>query len=134
MDEAVGSEIGARRRQVEVITFCSLTVLGAVVMCGAWLWLGLASTEQVTESAKAPPGDTSTEGLFVIFGVVPLVIVHLLGLAILQWTAPRARGDRGTRWIMAAAAVLVASAVGLAVAMQVNGGVLLAPDVGGYAP
>jgi len=134
MDDAVGSELGARRRQAEAIAFWSLTVLGAAVMCGAWLWLGLASTEQVTESAKAPPGDTSTEGLFVIFGVVPLVLAHLLGLAVLRWTAPRARGVRGTRWVMAAAAVLVTSAIGLAVAMQVNGGVLFTPDDGGYAP
>ena len=117
-----------------MIAFWSLTVLGAVVMCGAWLWLGLAGTEQVTESAKAPPGDTSTEGIFVLFGAVPLVLAHLLGLAVLRWTAPRARGGRGRRWVVASAAVLATSAIGLAVAMLVDGGVFVAPDVGGYAP
>ena len=33
MDDAVGSELGARRRQAEAIAFWSLTVLGAAVMC-----------------------------------------------------------------------------------------------------
>lgn len=131
MDDAAGSQIGGRRRQAEVIAFWSLTVLGTAIMCGAWIWLGLASIEQVTESAKAPPGDTSTDGIFVIFGVVPLVLAHLLGLVILRWSAPHERGKRGTRWAMAAVAVLVTSAIGLAVAIQVNGGALLTPDDGG---
>lgn len=134
MDDAVGSQIGGRRRQAEVIAFWSLTVLGAAIMCGAWMWPGLASIEQVTESAKAPPGDTSTDGIFAIFGVVPLVITHLLGLVILRRAAPHERGKRGTRWAMAAIAVLVTSAIGLAVAIQVNGGALLTPYDGGYAP
>ena len=133
MDEAAGSRISDRRHRAEAAAFWSLTVLGAAVMCTAWTWLGLASTEQVTESAKAPPGDTSTEGLFVMIGVVPLVLAHLLGLVILRAVAPRGRDAPGARWAVAAAAVLATSAIGLAVALSVSGGLLLTPG-GGYTP
>ncbi|PYY39003.1 hypothetical protein [Curtobacterium sp. MCPF17_046] len=134
MDDAVGKRLSGRQRKAKVVAFWSLTVLGAPIMCGAWIWLTLASTEQVSESAKAPPGDTSTDGFFVMFGVVPLVLAHLLGLVILRSIAPRERDARGTSWTMAAVAVLVTSGVGLAVALQVNGGVLLTPADGGYTP
>jgi hypothetical protein len=134
MDDAVGTRLSGRQRKASVVAFSSLTVLGAPFMCGAWAWLALASTEQVTESAKAPPGDTSTDGLFVMFGVVPLVLAHLLGLVILRSIAPRERDERRGSWAMAAVAVLVTSGIGLAVALQLNGGVLLTPSDGGYTP
>lgn len=102
MDDAVGTRLSGRQRKARVVAFWSLTLLGAPIMCGAWIWLTVASTEQVTESAKAPPGDTSTDGLFVMFGVVPLVLVHLLGLVILRSIAPRERDERGASWAIAA--------------------------------
>ncbi|PZE62916.1 hypothetical protein DEJ33_00220 [Curtobacterium sp. MCPF17_047] len=134
MDDAVGTRLSGRQRKARVVAFWPLTVLGAPIMCAAWIWLTLASTEQVTESAKAPPGDTSTDGLFVTFGVVPLVLAHLLGLVILRSIAPRERDERGASWAIAAVAVLVTSGIGLALALQFNGGVLLTPNDGGYTP
>lgn len=99
----------------------------------SWLWLTLAWTEQVTESAKEPAGETSTSGLFVMFGVLPLLGVHLAGIVILRSLASRAQ-PRVLRWALAVALVLAASAIGVTVALAVNGGSLLSPASGGYAP
>lgn len=134
MNDAVGKRLGGRQGRARVVTFWSLAVLGLPIMCGAWIWLTLASTEQVTESAAAPAGDASTDGLFVIFGVVPLVLVHAFGLVTLRLIAPREQRARGTSWAMAVAVILVTSGIGLASALLINGGVLLTPSDGSYMP
>lgn len=134
MDDAAGKRLGGWQGRARVATFWALAVLGLPIMCGAWMWLTLASTEQATESAKAPPGDASTDGLFVMSGVVPLALVHVLGLVTLRLIAPREQRARGASWAMAVAVVVVTSGIGLAVALLVNGGVLLTPSDGSYLP
>jgi hypothetical protein len=134
MDELTTAQAGVSRRRDKAVARWILAVLGVPIMSAAWIWLTLASTEQAEESAKAPSGDTSTADLFLMFGVGPLLIVHIAGVITLRVVAPNGPVRQGSGWATAVLLVSLASGIGLVVALVVNGGVLITPADGGYQP
>lgn len=87
---------------------------GILVMSLAWSWLGLAVSEEYTEQGKALAAGTTMEGFAALVGGVPLVVAHVVGLAVLLllgWRECRARGI-----VVGTAAVIGASLVGLGLA------------------
>ena len=105
--------------------FAILAAVGVPVMIGAWMLLPLASLEEVTEQGKAVAAGTTMAGTTLIFGVLPLVLAHLIGLGLLCTIGGRGRFDRWRGVLLGAAMVLVASAIGLVVVWAISGGELI---------
>lgn len=116
------------------ITFWVLAILGLPIMTSAWLWLNLASLEEATEQPKALQAGTSMAGTTLIMGGVPLLFVHVLGVAILATIARPGQGGARRAWLVALVAVVVASMVGLATTLSLTGGQVIVPVGGDYAP
>ncbi|WP_241489395.1 hypothetical protein [Leucobacter celer] len=80
----------------------------------AWCWFGLAVYEEYSEQGKALAAGTTMDGFAAVFGGVPLVLAHVIGLVlllILGWSGWRASGI-----VLGAVAVSVASLIGLGIA------------------
>lgn len=105
--------------------FWVLAVVGIPVMIGAWLMLPLASLEEVTEQGKAEAAGTTMAGTTFVFGVLPLVTAHVIGLAGLCTVGGLGRTSRRAGVAWGAAAVLIASAIGLGVVALLSGGELI---------
>ena len=87
---------------------------GILAMAIAWGWFGFAVYEEYSEQGKALAAGTSMDGFAAVFGGVPLVLAHVIGLIlllILGWY-----GWRVTGIVFGVAAVSVASIIGLGIA------------------
>lgn len=97
----------------------SLGVPAAVV---AWNWYALAQFEAQSEQSKALSAQTTMAGFAEVWGGVPLVLAHIVGLVtllILGWKRYRGRGIA-----LAVGAVCTASVVGIAIAQLLWAGEL----------
>ena len=94
-------------------------------MIGAWMLLPLASLEEVTEQGKAVATGSTMAGTTLLFGVLPLVLAHLIGLGLLCSIGGAGRLERKRGALRGAAMVLVASGIGLAAAWVLSGGELI---------
>jgi hypothetical protein len=86
-------------------------VLGIFASAVVWFWYGFAQMEAQTEQGKALAAGTTMAGFAEVTGGVPLVLAHLLGLALpltLGWKGYRTRGIP-----LAILAVAVASVIGI---------------------
>src|SRR5699024_8279265 len=103
---------GQRPRWVNpgfAIAFWLFAVVGVFVMIAAWFWFGLAYFEEQTEQCKAPNAGATMDELGALFGALPLVIVHLISLAILCPIAMKGRRSLRSGAVLAVIAVAVAS-------------------------
>lgn len=100
-------------------------VLGAVILTAAWAWASLNSTELAQEGAKAPVGDSSVDGFAVLIGILPLLLAHVGGVAVLRAVAPNKPEGRLGHWGLIVTVVLLDSVLGAVAASMSNGGVLI---------
>ena len=107
------------------IAFWILAIVGVPVMIGAWMLLPLASLEEVTEQGKAVATGSTMAGTTLLFGVLPLVLAHLIGLGLLCSIGGAGRLEHRQGALRGAAMVLVASGIGLAAAWVLSGGELI---------
>ncbi|MDY0827593.1 hypothetical protein SK224_00475 [Microbacterium sp. BG28] len=113
------------RSDIVAALFWLLTVVGVLVMTGAWFLLALASLEEGTEQSKALAAGTTMAGTTLLLGVAPLVIAHIAGFALLCLVATTGRFDRARGVLWAGGAVAAASLIGLAVVLVLSGGELI---------
>lgn len=102
--------------------FWVIAALGSSAATGAWFWYGFAQFEAQTEQCKALTAGTTMAGFGELTGGIPLVLCHLLGLAVLI-----PLGWRQYRWngvVRATIAVLVASVIGIGITQILLGGEL----------
>ena len=109
------------------VAFWIPALLGLPVMVCAWFLLPFVSLEEVTEQGKAEAAGTTMAGLTLYFAVIPLIVAHVLGLVILGAIAITGRHPRRSGVLYAVPAVVIASAIGVAVALLVSGGELIVP-------
>lgn len=114
------------KRTAYLAVFWVLAVVGLLVMTGAWLLMPLASLEELTEQGKAVAAGTTMAGTTLLYGVLPLVLVHLIGLLLLCSIGVTGRYDRRSGLLMGMAAVAAASILGLTVTLIITGGQLIA--------
>ncbi|WDG17279.1 hypothetical protein [Microbacterium sp. Clip185] len=112
------------RNDMVAALFWLLTVVGVLMMTGAWFLLALASLEEGTEQPKALAAGTTMAGTTLWLGIVPLVFAHIAGFA-LCLVATTGRFDRARGVLWAGEAVIGASLIGLAVVLVLSGGQLL---------
>lgn len=105
-------------------TFWSLAGLGVVVACLSWAWFGFVEFEVLTEECKAQAAGTSEEGFGFLIGTIPLILAHLLGLALLIWFGTVAYRPRGFGPVWALFMVAISSLAGLTVAQLLWNGEL----------
>jgi hypothetical protein len=73
--------------------------LGVIASAIAWVWYGFAHFEAQTEQPKALSAGTTMAGFAeVIGGVIPLVLAHLLGLALLLVLGWRVTASVASPW------------------------------------
>ncbi|WP_375385960.1 hypothetical protein [uncultured Microbacterium sp.] len=112
--------------------FWLLAVVGLPVMTGAWLLPPVASLEELTEQGKAVAAGTSTAGTTFFYGVLPLVLAHVVGLVLLCTIGGAGRYNRCSGLLLGVGAVAAASIVGLTVTLIIFGGQLVATS--NYVP
>ena len=64
--------------------FGAVASLGIIASVVAWSWYGFAQFEAQTEQGKAIAAGTTMAGFAEVVGGVPLIVAHLLGLAVLS--------------------------------------------------
>lgn len=104
------------------VGFWVVAVLGPLAAAVAWSWYGFAQAEAQSEQGKALAAGTTMAGFGEVFGGVPLVLAHIVGvvaLGLLGWMGYRGRGIA-----FALVAVLIASLIGIGVAQWLYGGQL----------
>ncbi|KQZ85567.1 hypothetical protein ASD56_04425 [Microbacterium sp. Root166] len=102
--------------------FWVVAVLGIPAAVIAWNWYGFAQWEAQTEQPKALSADNTMAGFGEMFGGIPLVLAHFVGLAVLLTLGWAAYGRQGL--LRAVIAVAVASVIGIAIAQIGWGGEL----------
>jgi hypothetical protein len=113
------------RNDIVAALFWLLTVVGVLMMTGAWFLLASASLEEGTEQPKALAAGTTMAGTTLWLGVAPLVFAHIAGFALLCLVATTGRFDRFRGVLWAGGAVVGASLIGLTVVLVLSGGELL---------
>ena len=111
--------------------FWATAVIGALGGCCSWLWLYLASEEDMRGTAHDRSGFNED---IVTIGGVPLLLAHALGFAALLALAGRARGTRRSAWVLAVIVLLVDSLIGMVVSLSLTGGELVAVWPRPYRP
>ena len=101
----------SRSARIGFWTVAALGPLGATV---AWVWYGFAQFEAQTEQCKALAAGTTEAGFAELFGGIPLILLHLVGLIALVALGWRSYRRRGLAY--AAVAFVIASAVGIGIA------------------
>jgi hypothetical protein len=104
------------------VSFWTIAALGPLASVLAWIWYAMAQFEAQSEQCKALAASTTMAGFAELWGGVPLVVAHLIGLAVLVPLGWKAYERRGIA--MAIAAVLIASVVGVGVAQFMAEGAL----------
>lgn len=102
--------------------FWPLASLGIIASIVAWSWYGFAQFEAQTEQGKALSAGTTMAGFAEVVGGIPLVVAHLLGLALLLALGWKGYRERGIAFALVA--VAVASAIGVVVAQLLWAGQL----------
>jgi len=124
-ESAASARDGGWRTTGHAVAFWIFAIVGVPVMIGAWLLLPLASLEEATEQGKAVAAGTSMAGTTLMLGVLPLILAHIMGLALLCTIGGRGRLRRRQGVLLGATMVLVASAIGLAITWALSGGELI---------
>ena len=120
------------RSTAYLAVFGVLAIVGLPVMTAAWLLLPLASLEELTEQGKAVAAGTSMAGTTFLYGVLPLLLAHVVGLVILCTIGAAGRYNRRSGLMLGIVAVAAQSIVGLTVTLIISGGQLIATS--NYAP
>lgn len=102
--------------RIAAVAYWVLAAVGVVVLVVAWVWFGASYFEEMTEQCKALMAMTTMEGFGAGFGLLPLVVAHVVGLAILGPVAIAGRSSTRSGITFAVAAVAVASGIGVVVA------------------
>lgn len=123
---ALGAVVGGWRDRASRSQFWIFAAIGVPATFVGWLILMLASYEEMTEQGKAVAAGTTMEGTTVMFGVIPLVIIHLIGFMTLCSLGALGRLHRGGGALLGAAAVVGASLVSLCIVLILGDGQLLA--------
>ncbi len=112
---ATGTAAPARlaRATGRATSFWVFAAAGIVVLSFAWCWYGLAQMEAETEQSKALAAGQTMDGFALWFGGVPLIVAHLIDVAILLPLGWRRWRGRGVAYGLIA--VVIASAVGIGV-------------------
>ena len=97
---------------------------GAVLLCVAWVWYGMAFHEEMTEQGKALSAGTTMAGFGFAFGGIPLIIAHLLVLVPLLAIGLKYHSRRAVGIVQPLAAVGIASVLGITVAQLLWAGML----------
>lgn len=126
--EADAPSEATRTHAAFLIWFWIVAALGPVAASTAWIWYGFAQEEAQSEQGKAISAGTTMAGFAEVLGGVPLVIAHLVGLIILAVLGRRALGWWGL--LLALAAVVAASLVGVGAAQLLYGGELFELGIG----
>lgn len=96
--------------------------IGILVIVFAWCWYGLAQLEAETDQGKALTAGTTMDGFALTFGGIPLIMAHVIGLAILMplgWQRWRLPG-----LAYGLIAVVAASIIGIGAGQLLFGGEL----------
>lgn len=117
------------RSPMRTVAFWVVASLGVPAMSLGWFWVWLASDE----AARGTAGSGSS-GPSVPFMLAPLVVAHLLGLALLAAVMSGATTRLSVKVLVVLSVVASTSAVGLAVALSLSGGQLVVPHPGPLAP
>ncbi|MGM1017455.1 MAG: hypothetical protein ACQEW8_07960 [Actinomycetota bacterium] len=96
------------------IAFWVVAPFGVLAAAVAWNWYALAQFEAQSEQSKALSAQTTMAGFAEVWGGVPLVLAHIVGLATLLVLGWKGYRDRGIG--LAIAAVFIASVAGIGVA------------------
>ncbi|WP_187977983.1 hypothetical protein [Mycetocola sp. JXN-3] len=104
--------------------FWVCAVVGVAVMFAAWFLLSVASLEEATDQSRALAAGESMAGTALLWGVLPLVLVHIAGLAILIPAGRRARANPKMGGLLGTITVIAASAIGFVLVLLVTNGVL----------
>jgi len=96
-------------------------------MVFAWALVPISSLDEATEQGKALAAGTSAAGTTVIFGLIPLVAAHVIGLVVLGVIAMSGLRTRRMAMFHTVGAVAIASLFGLAIVMAVSHGELIVP-------
>lgn len=118
-------------------TFWVLAATGVIALSVAWVWLGMAFEEEMSDQPKAVSAGTTMAGFGASVGILPLVLAHVTGVVLLGLTAFPGSRRSGRVWVWALASVAVASIIGLLVAEGLFGGRLFLMGVDGdtgYVP
>ena len=111
------------------VLFWIFAVLGIPIMIIAWLMLPLASLEEVTEGAKAKAAGERATSMTILFGVTPVIVAHLVGLASLGTVTALGRVHSRSRVTYPIIAVATASIIGLVVILIVTRDQLIVPPI-----
>ncbi|WP_375407652.1 hypothetical protein [uncultured Amnibacterium sp.] len=112
------------------VAFWLLAAPGVVVLVAAWVWFGASYLEEMTEQCKALAATTTMEGFGAGFGLLPLLVAHVLGLALLGPIATAGRSSTRSGIVYAVAAVVIASGIGVVVAEVLFEGTLFTMGAG----
>ena len=106
--------------------------LGIIASVVAWSWYGFAQFEAQTEQGKALAAGTTMAGFAEVVGGVPLIVAHLLGLAVLLALGWKGYRERGIAF--AVVAVISASGIGLVFAQLMWAGELFQHGISNITP
>lgn len=118
--------VGGWRDRSSRALFWTFATIGVPVTFAGWLLLKFASYEEVSDQSSAVSAGTTMAGTTLALGVIPLVIIHLIGFMILCALGALGRLHRGRGGLLGAAAVLGASLFSLSVVLILGEGHLLA--------
>ncbi|MBT2486443.1 hypothetical protein J7E28_17240 [Microbacterium sp. ISL-108] len=93
--------------------FWVIAAFGIPAAAVAWNWYALAQFEAQSEQSKALSAQTTMAGFAEVWGGVPLVLAHIVGLVtlfVLGW-----KGYRGRGIALAMGAVVIASVIGIGI-------------------
>jgi hypothetical protein len=110
--------------------FWTIAAIGTVVLCLAWFWYGLSFFDEMTEQCKAVAASSSMTGTGLLFAGPPVVFAHFAVLLPLLLIGARYRSPRRSGILLAVVAVLVVSALGIAVNELLWSGDLFAMSAG----
>lgn len=94
--------------------FWNFAWIGILVLSAGWIWYGMAFEEEQSEQGKALSAGMTMAGTGMLLGGIPLILLHVIGLAILVTIAVRNRHPRWTGVLLAVVCVAVASLIGIA--------------------
>jgi hypothetical protein len=101
----------SRTSQDARTAFAVIAALGIAAAAIVWFWYGFVQLEAQTEQGKALAAGTTMAGFADMVGGIPLVLAHLVGLAVLLVLGWKGYGARGIAF--AILAVVIASGLGV---------------------
>lgn len=119
----VRGPVGGWRSAGGRVAFWVVAAIGVPVLGAAWFWYGLAGLNEMTdmEPPSGPPAST-----MMLFGVVPVAVIHALLLFVLISIGVTFHTRRGIGILLAVSVVALASGAGIAVNQLLTAGCLFA--------